>query len=565
MIVFAADLFSSDYVGGAELTLEALIEKCPLPFERVHVSEINKSFVDDNKNKFWIFGNTARMSSDLLLYVAKNLNYSIVECDYKFCKYRLPDLHFEVEKKPCDCENTKHGKSFALFHYHAKFLWWMSKEQERIWIDKFPFLKKDTSIVLSSVFSDKSLEFFQNVALPTKLNKVGIVASSNWVKGTENSIEFAKENNLEYDLIHNFSYDDVLKKISTLSGLVLMPNGGDTCPRIVIEAKLLGCKLYLNQNVQHQEEPWFSDKEAIIDYLKKQKESFWYTIQTDLLDKTLANIKEHDYRWSFAVPSYNEGERLRRFLKSCSQISKYGLDDIFIVNHRSDDNTENILKEMQPILKKCGIDLRWEYESRDFNKDFTMADLRMKTIEGTKNDLVHIMDADNIVGNNFGFIIGSIIEAFKSPNVYAAGYEKIGVSSFIEFSKSGHILNHGPVLRHVPIPRVVRKKNVVCKQNHVGGRYYWFYPINIENPAWVTVPFVEHNSILGINDKSPERLRLRRTMNDYFEKAAQGHAEKPWLELYEEGLLEKADISKEDYLHSDNLYNIDLTGHQYFV
>ena len=53
MIVFAADLFASDYIGGAELTLEALVEKCPFPYERILTTRIDKSFIDQHKDKFW--------------------------------------------------------------------------------------------------------------------------------------------------------------------------------------------------------------------------------------------------------------------------------------------------------------------------------------------------------------------------------------------------------------------------------------------------------------------------------------------------------------------------------
>ena len=565
MIVFAADLFASDYIGGAELTLEAIIEKCPFPYERISTMRLDKNFIDQHKDKFFIFGNTAGMSADLILYVAKNLTYGVIECDYKFCKYRLPELHYTQEKTPCDCKNTKRGKSYGLFHYQAKFLWWMSKKQQQIWENEFPFLSKCSSSVLSSVFSDKTLQFFENYIPASKEERVGVVSSPNWVKGTENSLHFVKQKGLNYELLQNLPHDQLLEKLSSLKGLVLMPNGGDTCPRIVIEAKLLGCELYLNEKVQHQGEAWFSDRETILTYLKKQKETFWKEIHNALLGEVQSQIKKEDYRWSFAVPSYNEGERLRRFLRSCCGIRKYGLDDIFIINHRSSDNTEEILTEMEPVLKECGIDLRWDYESQDFSKTFTMADLRINTVNGCKNEIVHIMDADNIVGDNFGFMIKSIFDAFKNSNVYAVGYEKIAVSDFIEFSQEGQILNHGPVLRHVSIPRIVRKNHVVCKQNHVGGRYYWFYPVGIQNATWITVPFIEYNTILGINDKSPERLQLRRTMNDYFEKAAQGKAKGTWFEYYKEGLLKEADVNKNDYLHSDNLYDIDLTGQCYFV
>ena len=34
-VIFVSDMFIDQYVGGAELTTEALIEKCPVPFQKV--------------------------------------------------------------------------------------------------------------------------------------------------------------------------------------------------------------------------------------------------------------------------------------------------------------------------------------------------------------------------------------------------------------------------------------------------------------------------------------------------------------------------------------------------
>ena len=157
-------------------------------------------------------------------------------------------------------------------------------------------------------------------------------------------------------------------------------------------------------------------------------------------------------------------------------------------------------------------------------------------------------------------------ESFEQKDVYAVGYERVAIDDFIEFDDDGQITDHGPVLPHVSIPLWLRKNKVFCEQNHCGGRYYWFYPKNIENPRWVTIPFGRGQStILTINDKGEERKSLRRTMNDFFVSAANGEAEKPWIQSYEEGLLQEADVSKQDYLHEDNILNISLIGDKYFV
>ena len=90
----------------------------------------------------------------------------------------------------------------------------------------------------------------------------------------------AKKNNKEFKIIQNWPYGKVLEEMAQAEGFVYLPPGGDTCPRTVIEAKLLGCKLHLNDNVQHKDEEWFSDvlmfdTEA---YLYAARDKFWNSI-----------------------------------------------------------------------------------------------------------------------------------------------------------------------------------------------------------------------------------------------------------------------------------------------
>ena len=64
-----ADMFASDYEGGAELSLESIIESCPFEITRKKCIEVNKNFIDDHLNDFWIFGNFANISKDLIVYL----------------------------------------------------------------------------------------------------------------------------------------------------------------------------------------------------------------------------------------------------------------------------------------------------------------------------------------------------------------------------------------------------------------------------------------------------------------------------------------------------------------
>ena len=114
MIILVADLFQEDYAGGGELTTEAIMEGCFLPIIKVKTSEINRKILEAYRNSFWIFGNFAGLSDQTMMYISQNLNYSVIEYDYKFCSYRSPEKHIAASKS-CNCQLSNHGKIVSIF------------------------------------------------------------------------------------------------------------------------------------------------------------------------------------------------------------------------------------------------------------------------------------------------------------------------------------------------------------------------------------------------------------------------------------------------------------------
>ena len=103
-----------------------------------------------------------------------------------------------------------------------------------------------------------------------------VLGSESWVKGAQESEDWCKSKNYEYEVLWGVEPMQFLKKLSLSRGLCFKPGGLDTCPRLVIEAKLLGCQLEINENVQHKDETWFSkDYTEIVEYLKSRPSYFW--------------------------------------------------------------------------------------------------------------------------------------------------------------------------------------------------------------------------------------------------------------------------------------------------
>lgn len=275
-IVFVADLFINEYIGGAELTTEAIVNKCAAKYKVIkkQCKELTKHFVLQNKDAKFVICNFSSLSDEKKILLCKNVNYHIIEYDYKFCKYRSQEKHYAIEGKHCECIKGGKGKINKIFYGYANKIWFMSKKQKNIFLKNVSTIKEKKCEVLSSVFSDGDLRFIESIKNNKKNQKYLILNSNSWIKNTKGCVEYAKDNNMSYELIQGLPYHEMLIKMSTSRGLIFRPLGGDTCPRVVIEAMMLGCEVEANDNVQHKDESWFSNEEECYKYMSSRAKYF---------------------------------------------------------------------------------------------------------------------------------------------------------------------------------------------------------------------------------------------------------------------------------------------------
>lgn len=344
-IIFVADVFANEFVGGAELTSQALIDSIPasLTIRCVKSSEVTIDLLKKFAHSFWIFGNFAGLNPNFVPSIIGNLRYAILEYDYKFCKYRSPEKHLAATGSTCDCHNDNIGKLVSTFFYGAMNLFWMSKKQMDVYVERFPFLQDRNNTILSSVFSSDTIERIRSLRQEQNENTNGrrgwlVLDSSSWIKGTDDCIQWCKDNQLEYEVIGNVTYETMLAKMARSEGMVYLPMGSDTCPRMVIEAKLLGCKLHLNDNVQHKDEQWFAtdNVEAIESHLLQSPAIFWDVIQRAI-----------DYKPSISgyVTTYNCLSQ-QYPIAECIESMKAFCSEICVVDGNSTDETLDVLAKL---------------------------------------------------------------------------------------------------------------------------------------------------------------------------------------------------------------------------
>ncbi|MBG17594.1 MAG: hypothetical protein CMB77_04500 [Euryarchaeota archaeon] len=366
-IIFVADFYAKDIPGGAELTTQALIDSAPenIDIAAVYSRNVTMELMQKYNDCYWIFTNFSGMDLNLIPTAATNLDYSIIEYDYKFCKYRSVEKHQHIEGTVCDCHDQIHGKMMSAFFLGAKNVWWMSEAQEQRYIDRFPFLSEIESVVLSSVFDDK---FFIKIAELNKEEKDRsgwlVLESNSWIKGTEDAVKYCEENNLDFELISGLTHEEVLEKLSSAQGLVYLPRGGDTCPRLVIEAKMLGCELKLNEHVQHKNEIWFETEDDFDTsaYLFAARERFWNGVISKMNWSptisgytTVYNCIENQYPWEKCIES---------MLGFC--------DEVVVVDGGSTDGTWDKLTQMAEEEPRLVINqniIDWDHPRFAYHSD----------------------------------------------------------------------------------------------------------------------------------------------------------------------------------------------------
>lgn len=390
-IVFVADLFAEHYVGGAELTTEALIDECPLPYTKILSKDVDVDLLKQGVDKFWIFGNFSQLDPELIPTIIGNLKYSILEYDYKYCRYRSPEKHKSASGKDCDCQEQLNGKLISAFYYGSRGLWWMSEAQKEWYLNLFPFLLEKNNIVLSSVFSKNTLGMIKLLRdRSDSLSRKSwiVLGSDSWVKGAKNAKLWCEENHKEHEVVWNVSYDVMLEKFSKAEGFVYLPDGKDTCPRMVIEAKLLGCKLHLNDNVQHKDEEWFNTEnlKEIEEYLFTAPTVFWNGIKKMMDYKP--SISGYTTVYNCVKQDYPFVECIESMLQFC--------EEVCVVDGGSTDGTWEKLKDLSE--KNSNIVIKQVH--RDWNHlRFAVFDGMQKAEARSmcKSTFCWQMDSDEIV------------------------------------------------------------------------------------------------------------------------------------------------------------------------
>jgi hypothetical protein len=278
-LIFVADFFIEDLVGGAELTHDAILQKCPAKFVKIHSSSVTVEMVEQNTDKHWLLGNFSKISRAALIEIANTTKFSIIECDYLYCTHRSSHLHKLQTGNDCDCHVTDSGRFIQGLFKRSQGVSFMSQGQMNEYLRLFPRMKgwpEGKLRVQGSTFSDDTLDSLIELAKSPKRDICAVLGGGSWIKNQAATEAYCKANKLAYELVQNPEPRKFLEQLSTCRTLVFHPAGFDTAPRITMEAKLMGLGLDLNENVQHKDDGWFvGSRENAEKHLRALAKKYW--------------------------------------------------------------------------------------------------------------------------------------------------------------------------------------------------------------------------------------------------------------------------------------------------
>ncbi len=264
--IFLVDWFLEDFSGGAEMVDDELIKvlvSAGNEVQKIKCADVTPEFVQQNSHKRFIVGNYMRLSRESKKELMKSCDYILYEHDHKYT----------INKNPAEYPDYLVPKRYIVnqdFYDNATGVVCQSKMHAEV-------LSKNLNIdtarsVGSSLWTQEFLDQISNIDITNKNGKAAIIESTNKIKNQQKSEEWCKSNKVPYEVISSPTPLGLVKKLAEFEHLVFFPGVLETFSRIVVEAKMVGCKLITkggSRLIGCTGEEWFKeDRETIIKEMK---------------------------------------------------------------------------------------------------------------------------------------------------------------------------------------------------------------------------------------------------------------------------------------------------------
>jgi hypothetical protein len=277
-IVFISDFFVHQIAGGGEICDDVLVSM--LSEDDTKVIKLNSHTVIDKHIKLYrqcgfqfLVSNFCNLREDAKQELIKYPGtYCIMEHDHKYLRSRDPSVFKDFIAPANQIINR-------MFYTNAKAIFAQSKLHKEV-IEKN--LKINNIISLGmNLWTDKQLAIIEKNIGNKKKDDFAIVNSKNPTKNTQACVSYCVEKNLDYTLVGSPDYAEFIKQLSCHTRYLYFPKVLETFNRVIIEARMLNCKVITTQNNGCLSEDWFAKYRGkkLIEFVREQRQRVYNDIK----------------------------------------------------------------------------------------------------------------------------------------------------------------------------------------------------------------------------------------------------------------------------------------------
>lgn len=265
-IVFVADFYVDEVVGGGELNNDELI-KILKSLERkvlcLKSRDCSPEFIEENLDSSYIIANFISLPEQSKKILEKKCRYLIYEHDHKYLKSRDPSLFEDYTAPPEEIINYS-------FYKRSLGVLCQSKLHQQV-------VKKNLKIeqiysLGGNLWSLDTLRKLEEYAEKDKQSKYSVWNSYNPIKCSSLAKAYCYKNKLEMDSIGPLPYHDFLEKITNNQNFIFFPQTLETLGRVVVECRMAGMRVISNNKVGALSEDWFKLKgKELIEVMKRKR------------------------------------------------------------------------------------------------------------------------------------------------------------------------------------------------------------------------------------------------------------------------------------------------------
>jgi hypothetical protein len=267
-IVFIADFFAEEIVGGGELNNQELIQLLRQQGHNVtNIKSLNVTpdYLNQlNADTKFIVSNFIQLAEQCKKILENDKSYVIYEHDHKYIKSRNPAEYDNYTAPPEELINLS-------FYKNAKATLCQSSFHKSI--VQRNIAEAHIVNLSGNLWSTDVLDILERLSHKNKQDCCSIMVSDNWHKNTKDAVLYCKAKDINFDLILPSVYQEFLERLSDNDKFIFFPKTPETLSRVVVESRMCGMKVVTNKNVGATYEPWFELKGIdLINHMRNKRQ-----------------------------------------------------------------------------------------------------------------------------------------------------------------------------------------------------------------------------------------------------------------------------------------------------